>query len=270
MLSKEILAKIKNKEITSRRQLYRIVGRTRELRLWLDENNLLIPKVWTKAGVLVAIKDLHDRLGRLPTAADDWGITCQAQRKFGSWNEALYLAIGKINQNRYDDLTDQDLLNIVREFVIKFSRIPMREEFDGKTYPYFETYFSRFQVRRWSDIIGMIDLANVKYFTKHGWGTKIVKNGITYLSAQEALIGSWLEKNYFEFEKEVPYGENNQYLFDFYVPRLNVYIEYYGIETPGYKERIGAKRKLYGNRRVIEIFKHENTIKKLVTEVQRL
>lgn len=206
---------------------------------------------------------------RLPKAEDDWELTYQAQYLFGTWNTALESVFGKVNQRTYD----KDIIEEVKKYIIKYKRLPLREEFDGINFPHFLSITRRLGVSKWSDIYKHIDLSDINYYndSKHGTGKVYIdENGIVYLSRQEFLIGEWLTNNSIKFEKEVPYGNSN-YIFDFYLPEKDIYIEYYGLShREEYKKRIEEKRKKYNGRKVIEIMKHDNTVKKLSHEVQRL
>lgn len=268
MLNKEILYKIENNEITSRRQLYKITGRSKKLLQWLNDNNILIPNVWTKEKFIYELK----KTGKIK-ANENWNLYRLAKKYYGTWNKALEEVFGEVNQHRYTELTNEDLISKIRNFIIKYKRLPLREEFNGTTYdlPYYETIIKRLNVQKWSEVFKFIDLSNISYFydNKHGTGKIIIDDDIVYFSSQEYLIGKYLKENNIKFEKEVPY-KNCNYIFDFYLPNKDVYIEYYGLATKEYKQRIKEKQKKYSGRKVIEIFKHDNTIKKLALEVQRL
>lgn len=270
MLTEELLEKIYSGEIDSRVKLYSIVGRSKKLRLWLDENDLLVPRWWDEQTVITRMRDFQNKNGRLPRASDDWNLTKRAQERFGSWNEAMFKAFGVYNQRRYDSYSNDELLGIIRKFVKKTQRLPMRSEFDGSEFPYFEVYTSRLGVGSWREVLVLSGVDKIKHFPhKHGWGSMRIHNDRVYLSHQEFLIGKYLDENKIEFEQEVPYGNSN-HVFDFYLPEYDVYIEYYGIREQDYLDRIETKRSLYGTRKVIEIFKHDNTVGKLALEVQRL
>lgn len=271
MLTRETLEKIRKGEITSRRQLYAKTGRSRKLKRWLDEHDILMPVRWDKERVKTCLRDKYETLADVPRANQcGYDLVTAAQRLFGSWNEAIYQTFGVWNQRRYSHLSDEDLLDIVRNTVKKHQRIPNRHEFDGTNYPYFETYFERFGVTRWSEVLVKAGISSLKVFGKHGWGKIYQYQGRSYLSHAEFLIGRYLTDHRIEFDKEVPYGGGSGHLFDFYLPSFDTYIEYYGIETADYLQRIEEKRSLYAGRRVIEIFKHDNTLGKLSSEVQRL
>lgn len=269
MLNEELLRKIENKEITSRRKLYKFVYRNKQLINYLNENNILIPKKYDKNKVILELKELYKKLGRLPKSTDCFRITCAAQNQFGSWNEALYKTFNLCNKKRYSHLSNEDLKDIIIGFIKKYNKLPLREEFDGKIYPYFETYFNRFKINKWSDIYKYIDISDLKYFSSGKMGKIIVEDGVVYFSNKEYQIGRYLKNQNIKFLKEVPYGNSN-YVFDFFLPDYNCYIEYYGICTKEYKQNIENKRKFYNSRKVIELFKYDNLIKKLSNEVQRL
>lgn len=271
MLSSELLEKIASGEIGSRRQLYKVTGRSISLRKWLDEKGLLMPNWATKESVTGRMLELQSELGRLPRAQDDWGNARAAQRVFGSWNNAMDMIFSEVTQKRYANLEDEELLGLVRKFAVKYQRLPLREEFDGKEWPYFEAYFTRFKVTRWADVVAICDLSGLRlYDQKHGYGKLHLYGGKVYLSHHEMLIGRYLTEAGIEFIQEVPYGGETAHRFDFFIPSRNIYIEYYGIQTDDYRARITEKRKLYGDREVLEIFKHDNTIDKLSRKVQRL
>lgn len=272
MLSQDIIKKINNKEIKSRRHLYRLgIKRSKKLIRWLDENNLLIPKKWTKERFEIALKKEVKRLNRIPKATENHSLCDAGKRLYGSWNNALLTVLGSNNQNRYN-LTKDSAKKIIYDFVKKNQRLPLRQEFNGNKNPYWESITTILEVSKWSDIFKEIDLTNISYFNNsyHGTGKIHWYKQNIFLSHQEYLIGKYLIDNNIKFEKEVPY-KNSNYVFDFYLPEYNIYIEYYGRSNHNdYKQNIDMKRSFYDNRNVIEIFKHDNTVKKLDEEVQRL
>lgn len=228
---------------------------------------------WNKNVIVEELQKLKKQLGRLPKSEDNKALCWASKRIFGTWNNALFQAFGELNQCRYSDYTNEKLLDIIKQYIIKYKRLPLRADFDGKgLLPYWEIYYMRFNVKKWGNVLSLVDLSNVTYFndSKHGSGKLIIEDGITYYSHQECLIGRYLKSLNLEFDKEIPY-ENCNYVFDFYIPKYNVYIEYYGRSGhKEYDETIIKKRAMYNDKIVIEIFRHENTIKRLSQEVQRL
>jgi hypothetical protein len=230
-------------------------------------------KKWNKDVVISELKKLQKELGRLPKSSDCEALTCAAKKQFLTWNNALHVTFGVLNNYRYSNISDEKLLEYLYDFIKKYQRLPLREEFKGNgDYPYFECYFIRFNKNKWSDVLNLLDLSNITYYnsTKHGTGKIFYYNNICYLSHQEYLIGKYLTENNIKFEKEVSYS-NCKFIFDFYLNEFNTYIEYYGRSNfKDYLDTIDKKRLFYNNRNVIEIFKHDNTINKLSKEVQRL
>lgn len=221
-----------------------------------------------KQEVVDELLEFYNKEKRIPKSSENSRLTCRVQSAFGTWNNGLDAVFGKVNQHRYKE----DVIDSIKDFIIKYKRIPSREEFNGKEFPFFGAILKKLGLKRWSDIFKEIDLTGITYYadSKHGTGKIYIEEGIVYLSRQEYLIGMWLNKNKIEFEKEFPYGNCN-YVFDFYLPEKDVYIEYYGLShIKEYKDRIEEKRSYYNGRIVIEIMKHDNTIEKLSQEVQRL
>lgn len=213
--------------------------------------------------------DFYNKNKRIPKSNESSELTCCVQSAFGNWNNGLREAFGKINQERYSE----DVWMSVVDFIKRNKRLPLREEFNGKEFPYWKSITRSLNVDKWSEIYTIIDISKLKYFnsSKNGTGKIYVDDfGIVYLSHQEYLIGKWLRSNNILFEKEVPYN-NCDFVFDFYLNDYCCYVEYYGLTGfRDYDKRIEEKRKKYDGRKVIEIFRHENTIKKLSQEVQRL
>jgi len=269
MLDNEMLIKIESGEISSRRKLYKIVGRSRKLLQWLNDNNILIPSKWTREMLHRELLNLRDSSSSL-LANDNRNLCRVALRFYPTWNDCLLNVVGYARNRRY---TAQEIEQAIPNYVKKYKQLPLREEFDGSSpkRPYFESVVNHYKVKNWTEVLGVVDLTNIKYYEcrRLGRGKVYRWNGFIFLSRQEFLIGRYLHGKNIRFEKEVPYG-NCSSVFDFYLPDFGVYIEYYGMETEEYKQRIKNKRKYYSGRKVIEIFKHDNTLAKLSLEVQRL
>jgi hypothetical protein len=275
VLSSEVLQKIESGEIKSRRQLYPLIGgRSKAKIAWLNEHGLLVPNKWDKSSVEGYLRNYVAEKGELPSSQEmrfTNGIVVAVRRYWRTWNTCLRELFGDVVQERYSYLSDEELLDVVRGFVKKYSRLPLRSEFDGVDYPYWEALTNRVGVRKWGEVLALAGVDKIKHFptVKHGTGRLHVYDGVAYYSTQEYLIGKKLSELGIEFEKEVEYGNTN-HVFDFYLPAYDAYIEYYGIATQEYKARIEEKQQAYTGRYVIEIFKHDNTVGKLITEVQRL
>lgn len=271
MINKEILHRIQINDIKSRRALYKEIGRSKKLLTYLNDNNILVQRIkpWTKSRFKEAMFEMKNKLNRIPKANDSYQLCAIGQRLYGSWNNAVFTVFGEVTQKRYF-FTKKHVETIIQDYVIKYQRLPLRSEFNGKEYPFYEAILKAVNETKWSNLYKHVDLSKIKYYDSyHGSGKIILYKGILYLSHEEYLIGKYLTDNNILFEKEVPY-KNSNYIFDFYLIDYDVYIEYYGRHTKEYINTINKKRLKYNNRIVIEIFKHDNTIKKLSEEVQRL
>lgn len=273
MFTEDQQKRILSGEFSSRREVYDACGgRSRKKIIWLNEHDVLVPKTYTSEDVLREIRRHASELGEPPTSSQvGSALLCRAQNKFGSWNEALYRATGKYKQKRYAHLSNDDLKEILIGFVKKYQRLPLRSEFNGERFPDYETYVRRFGCKNWTEVIGTLSLEGITYYSQHGMGKIHSYEGRFFLSHKEYLIGRWLINQHIVFEQEVPYGGKTNFRFDFYLPLLGAYVEYYGLShIPEYAERIKEKQRHYCGRRVIEIYKHDNILKKLALEVQRL
>ncbi len=282
-LSQEIIDEIRSGNIKSRKQVYRIFkiskhsALAKKIRQELDRLDLLVYKKHSRESIKIYVQEYINVYGRLPIANSVSNIIVKvAQKLYGTWNRFLLEEFGDQNQRRYaDEFTDEELLNTIANYVNTYKKLPNREEFDGKTkdMPYWESFMTRFKFKRWSQVLGkaLVNNPNIRiyYNSKNGFGKLIIYGNNIYLSNQEYLIGKYLTEHDIKFDKEVEY-ENCKFVFDFYLPEHDTYIEYYGIATKEYKEKILKKQSMYNGRNVIEIYKHDNTVGKLHSEVQRL
>lgn len=96
--------------------------------------------------------------------------------------------------------------------------------------------------------------ASVK-FKSSGFGRNYNYRDVEYKSLAEYTIAKWLGVRDIEFEYEPHYDDGTKRKFDFYVPALFLYIEYFGlIAQTDYRVAVRSKREAYNSRRVLEIF----------------
>lgn len=270
VFTEEILSLIADGTITSRRKLWPYVGgRTKNKISWLDDHHILVPSKINKKELDNYLQELCKSVNRIPVTADATAKYIKwAQVVYGSWNEAILCNFGEVVHRKGSTMTDSQLVSTLLEIIAKYDRLPLRDELNGKDYPYFETYYSRFNCSSWPQVIEyLIPDVSLKYTKKHGTGTYSVSvSGLSYLSSKERAIGDWLEGHGISFDKEVPYGSGSSYIFDFKVGET--YIEYYGMATPEYLARVDKKRQQYNGRDIIEIFKCDDPTRQLKEELQ--
>jgi hypothetical protein len=218
----------------------------------------LLMKCYTKDEVDNYIKDVYKK--GLPTIATAHHCVRTSSRKYyKTWNDYLKENGIPVNQNRYS-ITKEQAIQLLRDFYQNKKVVPNREDFDGKdtSTPYYGAILDAMCVDNWSKVLEIVGLSH----KKHGRGYISIEDGVMYLSDKEREIGRLCKLYGFTFDKEVPYG-NSKFRFDFYIKEINMYIEYYGLSTPEYMERVATKRRFYANRFVLEIFKGEDIQHKL-------
>jgi hypothetical protein len=270
-ISPELMARLASGEFPSRRAFYRAAGgRTSHTVDWLDQHGWLMPATRTREDVRRALRRRANQLGRLPDPAEvDAGLVAAAGRKFGSWTEALFQATGDPGLERYRHLANDDLLGLIRDFAVRYQRLPAAAVFDGIAYPPVALYITRFGVRTWDEVLGLVDLTGVRTFDQGGWGTVRIDRGHVYLSRRAYLIGRYLTDQGIVFQQSVP-GDSADFVFDFFLPDRDCYVVLHDAGTPEPRALAAASRARAASHRVVDIFPHDNTVGKLATEVQRL
>jgi hypothetical protein len=103
---------------------------------------------------------------------------------------------------------------------------------------------------------------NIKKIVTKKWGTRYYSNGNYYQSTGEFEIGSFLEKNNIEFEIHKRY-EGTYRFSDFYIPFLDLYVEFMGMKDDAY---IDKKKQLNKTLYNIIWFNSPDKIKKHINE----
>lgn len=261
----EVVDAINVNKFTTRKQVYTYfdVGHKKSKKhihvYNILQSNGLLMKAYTKEEVDAYIIEVY-RQG-LPTTATAHNCMRASSRKYyKTWNDYLKENGIPLNQNRYS-ITQEQAIQLVVGFYQNESAVPTRDDFNGSNIhrPYYESILSAMDVDNWGKVLEMVGLSH----KKHGRGYTSIEDGVTYLSDREKEIGRLCKRYGFTFDKETPYGNGNNFRFDFYIKEINMYIEYYGLDTPEYMERVATKRRFYANRFVLEIFKGEDIQHKL-------
>lgn len=271
--SEEIHELISKGIIKSRRALWPYIGgKTKEKRQWLNKNGVLMPTKANKTLLRQKMLEYFSESGELPKASTigapylGWAI-----KLYGTWNDALLDVFGTLNQARYSKYSEIELCSFVLNYVLENKSIPSREVFDGKELPYFETYYTRLKIKPWSKVVEYCvpTFLLKEYSSTYGTGKSIYDDGVYYYSSKEHEIGKFLKAHDLTFSKEVDYLDDSGYLFDFCLTDFDVYIEYYGLATESYLNRVKEKRSHYGACDVIEVFKNDYVIDILREELQK-
>ncbi|WP_299831199.1 hypothetical protein [uncultured Metabacillus sp.] len=132
--------------------------------------------------------------------------------------------------------SDEELLEDYQNLYEKLGRIPLRDDIDEEdSMCHSGTYISRFESI--SNVCEILDLNYNELIAESfmGSGTSCFdKNGDICRSIPEMKITNLLIENCIKYIKEYPYGNvtnnlNDKRRFDWYLPELNIYIEYFGL-----------------------------------------
>ena len=263
-----VILLLETNEIETRQSLWNYLhGRTADKLRWADDAEVLLPKM-SKDAVITELNSLSKDGAPVSSSSASGRLINWTVYYFGSWL-AAQRELFKEDAKKFWHLPQEELQQHLESFVSAHGRLPLRQEFDGVSYPYWESYTTRFGFSTWAEVLSTL-LPDGEYLpTKHGTGNRFIYNNVLYLSTQELIIGQTLTKLRVSFTKEVPYSKSCKYLFDFYLVDYDVYVEYYGLATLEYLERVSEKRQLYGSRDVIEIFKKDDTREVLLSELKK-
>jgi len=123
-------------------------------------------RYYDKDKALNKLKDYIDSLGYVPTNRELKRIKFQPSMswfndKFGSYENVL-------QQIGYTSITtDEELLNILKEFYVKNNRSPTIKDMTNKNgFPSTETYYGRFNTKSWNEILQLAGL-ELNHFIGH-------------------------------------------------------------------------------------------------------
>lgn len=282
-ITKESVNKAINEHgFRTRKNLAKYFGvsrKNRKLIKILNEQNLLIREnnpLATKDYATKEMLKVGEYLGKAPSVLEFDDVADKLNLKLRSdmirkgifkekWSVIINLVFGEGTvQERKVGLTNEELLEYIRKFVRENDRLPVYDDFNkNPVYPCYDVFKERF-----GNFTNAIGLAGVNdTYEKLPFGTKISYKGYVFKSHKEFQIGRILVDNNIGFKQEPLYGIGNL-KFDFYIPTIDTYIEYYGLynKTEDYTKHTEYKRTLYKNRKVLEIFPTDN-IEEIMSKV---
>ena len=195
-------------------------------------------KKWDESSCIEAIHNFYEINKRIPQRREfknkPSGATVTSV--FGSWNNAIEAAgFDTFSKQKWDK---ESILTKIKEFYSLENRIPQALDFDNnKSFPGFSTVQRHFGT--WNKAIEAAGfIAN--YNTSFGNNT-IAKDGILYRSIAEAyFVDNYLYDKYAYIYE--PRYKNKLWKYDFYLPKLDLYIEINGeLDTDEYTNRIKEK-----------------------------
>ena len=196
---------------------------------------------YTKESILEAIHKFYNLNGRAPkyddfTKNSDYPSGDTVKEYFGSWKKGIETA----GYTTYDNTiySKESIISSIQQFYIKNGRIPQRRDFNNtQEYPSNTTVTKYFG--SWNNAIRA---AGYKPVTSDLYGVATYGlDGHKYRSRAEAYFADKFLYNVYEYEIEPKYPEPYSYIYDWYIPSLNLYIEL----TAGlHPERLANKIKI--------------------------
>lgn len=209
----------------------------------LNKNN---KTVMSKSDLINRLIILKDKLGRVPFAYE--------LPKYGLPEKKAYLR--KFNMNYQDIIkelgwdspsptlhykTEEELLSDYYTLYKKLKRLPLREDVINEenmaTYDTYKKYFGELKTV-WDAL--EIDYSKEIYNLELGKGiTCLDKNGDICKSETERFITDMLIDNNIEYKKEVRYKDvfpniNKLWVMDWYLPKTNTIVEFFGLYNEKY------------------------------------
>jgi len=206
---------------------------------------------WTKQEIIEAIQRFYQINERIPKARDfsknlKYPSYETVRNRFGSWNRGIKTAgftlinIGKKNNN-FRIWTKQEIIEAIQKFYQINRRIPQAKDFISNcNYPGYQTVITHFD--SWNRAI---EISGFKANYDNGFGTRIfAKDNHLYRSHYEVVFVNKMLYQQYKYKIESKYPNYNLY-YDWYLPKLDLYIELDG----GCRPEV-MKRKIKINKRL--------------------
>ena len=180
---------------------------------------------YSKESIIKAIQQFYNINNRVPKYIDFTKNTAYpsastVENYFGSWRCAIEAAGYSI----YDNVVynEDSIIKAIQQFYLENNRIPQRRDFsDNSAYPGYTTVANYFG--SWNAAItaaGFIPTTPNLY----GVATQSL-DGHTYRSKAEAYFADNYLFGKYDYKIEPRYPEPYKYVYDWYIPALNLYIE---------------------------------------------
>lgn len=221
------------------------------------------PQAVSESELIADVKRVSEALNRTDISANEYskhgrhGLTTLIAKlgSFDKVSESLGFSKKKLGKIQY---SKEMLLAILNRFNKEFGRPPTVGDLVGLAgYPSHKTFYLWFPGLAWIEIL---EKAGLKSKNQHfGLDLKY------YASTAERDIADLFYKNYIPYEPHKRLCEHRKWECDFYLPQLNLWIEYDGLEErrkeiEKYEEKLAFYKKYQFN--YIQCFRYDNIIKK--------
>lgn len=205
----------------------------------------------TKQHIIEIIQSFYSTEGRVPThrdfLCDKYPSSYIINNIFGSWNSAIKAA--KLSTNNNVVWTEELIIEAIHNFYYQYNRIPTAIEF--KT-----PYPSRGTVERyfgsWNNAVEVAGFT-ITTSSHYGIATCALDQHLYRSKAEAYFVDTYLFGKY-DYIIEPRYPEPHNKYYDWYIPKLDLYIELDGGLRPNtIKEKIQINKSLSRNLLVINI-----------------
>lgn len=209
---------------------------------------------YSKESIIKAIQQFYNINNRVPKYIDFTKDTAYpsadtVKQHFGSWKNGIEAA----GYTTYDNTiySKESIISSIQQFYVENGRIPQRRDFNNtQEYPgkttvtkYFGSWNNAIRAAGYQPVIS--DLYGVATYGL---------DGHKYRSRAEAYFADKFLYNLYEYEIEPRYPEPYSYIYDWYIPSLNLYIELTaGLHPERILDKIRINKLLNRNCSVINI-----------------
>ena len=206
-------------------------------------------KHWDKNSCIEAIQLFYEKEHKTPIKKDfedsvNYPSASTVRNHLGSWNKGIMAA--RLNPTRikgviYKDCSKEGCIEAIQRFYKLNNRIPQTRDFkNNSSYPSTATIFRVFN--SWNNAI---EAANFKPNVQNGFGIDTFGlDGHLYRSRAEAYFADKFLYEKYNYVVEPKYPDSS-WLYDWYIPELNLYIELDGeIRPERIKEKVTLNKQL--------------------------
>lgn len=214
------------------------------------QSTFSLKKCIEKYGEADGVKKFKDRQNKWISSLKIKENYLEIQKRKNSYKEKNILE--KINQTSFTDKTKEIILNYLTGNTLEEFTNKIIKSIDIKRYSDIQPFFNSKLIQKHFGVTSK-EIKNSFYekifynLKKQTYGVPVYHNGIRFKSIKEYQIAIFLEENkiIYVYEKNYP---NSNFKFDFYIPKLDLYVEYYGMLDGKNDEKLNSIQMDYKNK----------------------
>jgi len=214
------------------------------------QSTFSLKKCIEKYGEVDGVKKFEDRQNKWISSLKIKENYLEIQKTKNSYKEKTI--VEKINQTTFTDKTKEIILNYLTGNTLDEFTNKIIKSIDIKRYSDIQPFFNSKLIQNHFGVTSK-EIKNSFYekifynLKKQTYGVPVYHNGIRFKSIKEYQIAIFLDSNgiIYIYEKNYP---NSNFKFDFYIPKLDLYIEYYGMLDGKNIEKLNSIQMDYKNK----------------------